>query len=178
MVLVLTSCSANKQQVGRDTVKLKFKLTAKHVIRKATTSIYIAKYTINVPKKGLVKHGHIYTGDSDEEYQIHYSDSSIIYISNDEWNGSALQNKNLLDIGASRHHRQHLFDTLYFNGIQTNGLCWADKVLGELGIGYLNVNSESKQKYDHALNTIQLICIRKKLNMFFLKRMFRKRVPN
>ena len=106
-------------------------------------------YIIEVPKGGrLIKADYEFTGDFHMEYRIYYSDSSIFYIGNSNWTGSKLNIANRFNIGIEGINKKHENDSLYFSGIQKDGRYWKEEFLGDIIVGYINVNPEKK------LNTI------------------------
>ncbi|MFN9500756.1 MAG: hypothetical protein ACK57K_05505 [Chryseotalea sp.] len=113
-------------------------------------------FFMDVPKKGkLLKGDELITGDYHTEYRISYPDSSIIYITNDEWSGSILNVNNLGKIGINAYHKKHLLDTLDHRGKQSNGKFWRDYVIGKLVVGYINVPINRLSEFDKSLESIR-----------------------
>ena len=113
------------------------------------------KFYIDVPKNGKLKKEKDYTGDFHTEYRIIYPDSSVVYITNDTWNGSRLNYENLMQIGVDSYSKEHLYDTLKYEGVQNDGLYWKDYVLGEIVVGYVNCPKRKKNEYDNVINTLR-----------------------
>lgn len=111
-------------------------------------------YHIKVPLGGDLNRD-VITGDFHTEYRIIYPDSSIIYITNDEGRGSPLNFENLYNIGIQDYHKQHLLDTLNYEGQQDDGRFWKVNVVGEIVVGYLNVIEEKKQQFDESLFSLR-----------------------
>ena len=93
------------------------------------------------------------------ENQYLYHDSSIFYISDF---GSSLNEENIRICGHAIekgtyiwHHRYSTKDTLTLNGKDQNGLFWKEIVIGQLNVGYINVNAKKKPSFDKALNSLK-----------------------
>lgn len=108
-----------------------------------------------MPKGGSLDNREILTGDYHTEYCVLYPDSSIIYITNDESRGSALNFKNRVSSGLDLYRKEHLMDTLSNTLLQNDGRYWSETVLGEIVVGYLNVPPNKKELYDKSLKTIR-----------------------
>jgi len=114
-------------------------------------------FFIDVPKNGkLLKGDELITGDYHTEYRISYRDSSIIYITNDEWSGSILNVNNLGKIGINAYHKKHLLDTLDHRGKQNNEKFWRDYVVGKLVVGYVNVPVNRLSEFDQSIESIRV----------------------
>lgn len=113
-------------------------------------------YFIDVPKGGkLLKGDALITGDYHTEYRLTYPDSSIIYITNNEWRGSSLNFVNLSEVGITGYTKEHLLDTLDNSGKQRDGKYWREHVVGQVVVGYINVPPDKKSEYDKALATLR-----------------------
>jgi hypothetical protein len=113
------------------------------------------KYSMKIPKsdsisfqllKNLGGHGY--------GFQFIYSDSSIIYYSND-W---ALMTPNY-----TNYHKMNLtpfgnrlidLDTV-IAGKQSNGLNWKEIINDGSMVGYINVSNKNKEFYEHSIFSIQ-----------------------
>ena len=112
-------------------------------------------FYLDIPKGGYLDNRKTLTGDYHSEYRFVYSDSSIIYITNDESRGSTLNFKNRVDSGIDFYQKKHLLDTLSHTSLQKDGRSWKETVVGEIVVGYINVSSDKKELYDKALATIR-----------------------
>jgi hypothetical protein len=112
------------------------------------------KYAIKIPKSDSTFHTLIKTlGGHGIGFQLMYTDSSIIYFSND-WaiatpNYNNYQKIDLNTIGS----RLIDLDTVMF-GIQSNGLNWKEIISDNSFIGYLNVSNKNKELYDQSISSI------------------------
>ncbi|TKG87526.1 hypothetical protein EYV94_28175 [Puteibacter caeruleilacunae] len=112
-------------------------------------------FFINVPPDGQMICDETFTGDYHKECRIIYKDSSIIYLSNDEWRGSSLNTINKIKDGIDGYTKEHLWDSLYFEGQQNDGRFWKECVLGEIVVGYVNCPLEKKEMFDISLKTLR-----------------------
>lgn len=116
-------------------------------------------YTSKVPK-GFTLKTYKADGESGIENQYLYSDSSMLYISDF---GSSLNEQNIRNEGYASKKFEYImqegsstYDTLILSGKNANGLYWKEIVMGNLYIGYLNVNLEKKSAFDNALETFKI----------------------
>ena len=112
-------------------------------------------FFMDVPKGGKLDNREVLTGDYHSEYRMVYEDSSILYITNDEWRGSALNFQNLADVGINGYNKEHLLDTLNNQGKQKDGNYWREVVLGEIVVGYVNVPPDKQELFNKALSSIR-----------------------
>ena len=113
-------------------------------------------YLLDVPKGGkLLKGDARITGDYHTEYRITYPDSSVLYITNNEWGGSRLNSNNLYAIGITGYSKKHLLDTLNNEGKQPDQKYWRECIMGDIVIGYVNVPFSKKGEYDKVLSTLR-----------------------
>lgn len=113
-------------------------------------------YLFNIPKGGSIYKEYAPPGDRYYvEYRVSYADSAIIYISNNNWNGSRINYKNRYDIGTKDIVRKEN-DTLYLGGVQKNGKYWKENISNEITVGYFGVSKAGKEKFDKALNSVRV----------------------
>lgn len=117
-------------------------------------ALEIKTYSLTVIKDQIVKRGEIVTGNSFEEYRVVFSDSSIIYLNNDEMSGSPLNFNNRYKLGITSYNRKQLLDTLDNFGQQSDGRYWREKILGDVVVGYINVREGNRAGYDSILATL------------------------
>lgn len=95
----------------------------------------------------------------DNSYEVFYvySDSSIIFFSNNKWSGS--QNNILNRIESKLQDtitfKKSLTDSIYLSNAQKDGKLWKENVLNDVIIGYKNVYPQDKQKFDAAIKSIK-----------------------
>lgn len=114
-------------------------------------------YILEIPKRGKIDKNAVLTGDYKSEYRIIYPDSSIIYITNDEWNGSRLNIQNRMAIGINGYTKKTLTDTIEVHGVQENGRYWKELILNDIVVGYYNLPEEHKQLFDEVLTKIKRV---------------------
>ena len=131
---------------GFDIIKFKEKL---YIGGKTISQAYL----ISVPKGGILRK--VPTGDSFKEYRISFSDSSIVYITNDNWSGSRLNFENRYNNNIKTINKKSENDTLILVGVQGNGRLWKEKFVGDIVVGYFNVKPEEKEKFDQSLSTVR-----------------------
>lgn len=146
IIFFINSCASNKSSLeGFTIVRFKEKIPVGDKLNEQ-------HYLMDVPKGGLLKKfqsGHIAT-----EYQITYPDSSIIYITNEEWSGSRINWLNR-DRAKLLNAPKSLGDTLQLYGIQDIGLNWRDNFMGEIVVGYANVPASRLHLFEQALMTLR-----------------------
>lgn len=110
------------------------------------------------------------SGDNENENRYIYPDSSIIYIT--DFNCSILNFENIKSVGDSLANERlmglHLksaiskvinedfhYDIIKLEGISSNELYWKDKRIEYISIGYVNVSSDEKSRFDDALESLK-----------------------
>src|SRR5260221_7582170 len=145
---VFVACS---DKINREFKLIKFNET----IEQGSKSIPL-NLTIEVPKGGKLRKGtYDFTGDYHVEYRITYPDSSILYIGNSNETGSRLNIVNRVSVGINALYKDHPLDSLYFDGMLNNGMCWKENILGDFILGYVNVPYDKKKEFDKALLTVR-----------------------
>jgi hypothetical protein len=109
-------------------------------------------FQLKIPNGGVLQK--LRDMDGYDEYRINYSDSSVIYITNNSWSGSRLNYKNRFDAGIKTISRSEN-DTLRINGVQQNGRLWEERFVGQVVVGYVNLKPKNKTVFDEALSTLQ-----------------------
>jgi hypothetical protein len=153
IIIILSgfACATNRKVSGtmKDVVWFKAKLPY-------GTRTITQYYKLTVPRGGKLKKGsYDFTGDYHLEYRIVYPDSSILYIGNDNWRGSKLNVVNRVSIGVRAISRKNEHDSLFFDGIQSNGRCWRENILGDIIVGYVNVHADDKAKYEQSVQSVR-----------------------
>jgi len=111
-------------------------------------------YTVLLPKEGKKEKHYPHNDEIYTEFLVKYKDNSIFYISNDIWNISNVNARNLMDVGINGYSKKAILDTISYNGIQKDGKFWKEITLGEIIIGFSNVPEERKFAFDKAINSI------------------------
>jgi len=109
-------------------------------------------YILDVPygyKLTTVKDDHGF-----KEYRMVYPDSSVIYITNDNKSGGAINTVKAEKYGDGIYLKILSSDTLNINGIKSEKY-WREQKINNIVIGYLNVPPNKKEQYDQALSTIR-----------------------
>ena len=83
-----------------------------------------------------------------------YPDSSVIYITDDDKSGGSLNTVKAEQYGEEIYFKILSSDSLNIDGIR-HGLCWREKRVNKVVIGYLNVPLERKRIFDQALATFK-----------------------
>jgi hypothetical protein len=111
---------------------------------------------INIPKK-FKKEKHI--NDAFCEYRFTDKDKSVLYVSSDIYRGSKLNYENLYRIGINSYYpiKTNISDTIKNQGKDSKDLYWLEYVLGDVVIGYVNVDEKSKSKYDSIVSSLKKI---------------------
>jgi hypothetical protein len=91
------------------------------------------------------------------EYQFSYKNSSALYISTDVYSGSSLNSRNRQSLGIDIYRKSNIFDTIRNDGLQKNGRCWLEYILGDYVVGYVNVPVEQKEEFNQMVNSIQKV---------------------
>lgn len=81
-----------------------------------------------------------------------YPDSSIIYITNDDKSGGAVNTIKAEKYGDGIYLKILSADTL---GYWWNEKYWREQKKGQVVIGYINVPPDKREEYDQALATIR-----------------------
>ncbi len=94
--------------------------------------------------------------DHSLESRFTYDDESIIFLTNDKWSASRINDKNRLDkeVQDKILHRNATTDSIYLSGQQKDGRYWKENVLNDVVVGYLNVPKERKAEFDRAIASI------------------------
>lgn len=146
IVLVYVSCSSSSKVTSRIKTYL-FQMTTV-----SSDFENEQKIEIQLPKGKKTKiyphNGKVYI-----EYQISYPDKSIFYVTNDIWNGSRLNVKNLVQIGINGHTKERLLDTISYSGGETN--FWKEQFIGDIVVGYNNASNSRKSEFEKAIKSIK-----------------------
>lgn len=119
-------------------------------------------YSTNVVKaKAMIPKGfnkEIIEAGQDTEYRFLYSDSSLIYITDEK--GTPIINYKNIDSDSIAIQKSFLAlmenDTLTLQGQDKSGKYWKNKKLKEISIGYLNVPENRKEDFDKAISSIKI----------------------
>jgi len=88
------------------------------------------------------------------EYHALYPDSSIIFITDDNTSGSALNRYKLQKYGRDIALRINVSDTLTLEGIQSDKRYWKEKKIDKVVIGYMNIPKEKIAIFDKVLSSL------------------------
>jgi hypothetical protein len=100
---------------------------------------------------------HLAAGGEWDLYEYVYSDSSIIYFTNDENGGLNYSNITNQKNGYSKLFNINMtHDSLTFQGLDSDKLYWKYIFLGKSGIGYLKVSDKRKSEFDQILNNVKI----------------------
>jgi hypothetical protein len=110
------------------------------------------KYFMEVPSgyklsKATDDHGYI-------EHRFIYPDSSIIYITNDDKSGGAINTIKAKEYGEGIYLKILSNDTLDINGVEDERY-WREQKANKIVFGYINVLPDKKEQYDKVLATIR-----------------------
>jgi len=111
-----------------------------------------SKYLLNVPSGYELREVTDYHGL--KEYRLVYPDSSIIYITDDDKSGGAVNTIKAEKYGDGIYLKILSADTLDIDGMK-NERYWREQKKGKVVIGYINVPPDKKERYDQALATIR-----------------------
>jgi hypothetical protein len=144
ILAIIFSCSAQK-----DFVKIKYQ---NNFLTNSKSKPFKKKvFVLKIPNKfAIIKE------DYNPEYKevvYKYSDSSIIYITDNNLSGSSLNGSNKLSIGIEIISKK-LNDTIELSGKQKDNKCWKESFFDEIVIGYLNVPENKKVEFDKAIASI------------------------
>ena len=89
-----------------------------------------------------------------KELWILFSDSALVYLSTEFFDGSTLNVANRFHSNVPRKRTGYL-DTLRSKGSQSNGLLWREDILAEIVVGYINVPPDKEEHYDKILATLR-----------------------
>lgn len=106
---------------------------------------------MNIPKSA--KFSEITAGGEGKEYQYHYPDSSIIYIT--DITGKGTINEPLINKDKSDYNKRFSSDTASFEGMMNNKNYWKEVKYFGLFYGYSNTPPNKKQMYDSILTSIK-----------------------
>ena len=110
------------------------------------------KYIMEVPlgyKLSKVTDDHRYI-----EHRFIYPDSSIIYITNDDKSGGAVNTIKAKEYGEGVYLKILSSDTLNISGNEADKY-WREQKDNKIVIGYINVPPDKKEQYDKALATLR-----------------------
>lgn len=153
ILLFVVGCSSaqiNNDQIKTKVIKLDFEQCLLDDKEYNQIRIEVMK---GFKKKKVVKHGFC-------EYQLWYKDSSVFYVSTDIYSGSRLNYENLYQIGIDTYAKSRSLnpvDTILNSGEQINDHYWLEYVMGDVVIGYVNVNSEKKKIYDQLMKSLKRV---------------------
>lgn len=140
---MVCSCTSTK-----NTTNLKFK--GFNNLNKSNYS-----YVFRVPKGYEINL--IEGGNEWKEKQFKYSDSSILYINNE--NGVPTINyENITSdtLSAKDSFLSNTFpDTLTMSGVDAQGKYWKNKKYKEINIGYVNVSKEKLKEFDKVVSSLK-----------------------
>jgi hypothetical protein len=110
------------------------------------------RYSMEVPlgyklSKTTDDHGYI-------ENRLLYPDSSIIYITNDDKSGGAVNAIKVKEYGQGIYLKILSSDTLDISGNEA-GKYWREQKVNKVVVGYINVLPDKKEQYDKALATLR-----------------------
>lgn len=112
-------------------------------------------FYMDVPAGGRIDNRSTLTGDFHKETRIIYSDSTILYITNNFESGSRANFENRYNSGFRSLAKKYPADTLNIEGVQINGRWWREHYCQYIVVGYSNVLSVNKKKYDYVLSTLR-----------------------
>jgi len=128
---------------------------------KATQESSVSYSTNSIKAKAILPKGftkEIIEAGQNTEYRFLYSDSSIIYITDEK--GTPTINYKNIDNDSIAIQKSFLAsmenDTLTLQGKNELGKYWKNKKLKEISIGYLNVSENRKADFDKAISSIKM----------------------
>lgn len=128
---------------------------------KTTQESSISYSTNSIKAKAILPEGftkEIIEAGQNTEYHFLYSDSSIIYITDEK--GTPTINYKNIDNDSIAIQKSFLAsmenDTLTLQGKNELGKYWKNKKLKEISIGYLNVPESRKADFDKAISSIKM----------------------
>lgn len=156
-ILFYSSCSSSRAIIEKTYETIHYKE------KKIVGGVFVRlNYLFDIPKGSRIHKEYSVPGDDYAvEYRLTYPDSTTLYISSSTLNGSRLNYENRFNAGIKRLARSQN-DTLHLGGIQKNGKYWRENVSDEIIAGYINVDKQSREKFDKALASVRLA--RKKYN--------------
>lgn len=110
------------------------------------------KYLMDVPKGYEL---YIVTDGHERELRFVYPDSSVIYITNDDKSGGAINTMKSKEYGEGIYLKILSSDTLDISGNDT-GKYWREQKKDKVVIGYINARPSLKEKYDKVLTTLRI----------------------
>lgn len=110
------------------------------------------KYLMDVPKGYEL---FVVTGGHERELRFVYPDSSVIYITNDDKSGGAVNTVKAKEYGEGIYLKILSSDTLDISGNDA-GKYWREQKENKVVIGYINVQPGLKEKYDKVLTTLRI----------------------
>lgn len=149
IILINFNCSTHNNVFLKNYVKLDFK--------DCNNEVNLYDYIqINIKRDFKIKK---IVNDAFCEYRLTNKDESILYVSSDIYRGSRLNYKNLYKIGIDGYYPKSTInsDTIRNHGLDSKNQLWAEYVLGDVVIGYVNVPIENKEKYDLILSSLKRI---------------------
>ncbi len=143
---------------------MKFKLVTLLMVIfscKSTQDVNITYQTNSIKAKAEIPDNftkEIIEKGQDIEYRFSYSDSSMIYITDES--GTPELNYNNIDNDSTAIQKSFLAsmenDTLTLQGKDKLGRFWKNKKLKSISIGYLNVPEARKSEFDKAISSIKI----------------------
>ena len=128
---------------------------------KSTQESGISYSTNTIRAKAVFPEGftkEIVEAGQNTEYHFLYSDSSVIYITDEK--GTPTINYKNIDNDSIAIQKSFLAsmenDTLTLQGKDKLGRYWKNKKLKEISIGYLNVPESRKADFDKAISSIKI----------------------
>lgn len=90
------------------------------------------------------------------EYQFLLEDGAFFYASTDIYNGSKLNSENLFEIRKEVYfkNRSLATDTIINYGVNNNK-CWAEHILGNVVLGYVDVDIKDKDIFNEIILTFE-----------------------
>ena len=113
-------------------------------------------YLIDIPQKGLKNIERVDTKLGNQNVYVTYEDSSIIYISCNVILGDEINAAKRFSSGIVYQERSPFQDTLINEGLYSGNYYWKECILGNVVIGYTDVEQKLKSKYDSTLNSFRL----------------------
>lgn len=143
---IFLSCSSNpRTDKPHNTKKYKIKL-----LDYESDYTKIKTHTIELPNGARKLEIYPHNDRIFKEYQFHFPNNAIFYVSNDIINGSQLNKSNLIDVGIQGYQKQDLLDTISNSGLMNVDKYWKEQIIGDLVCGYINANSEYKLIFEES----------------------------
>ncbi|HNS12469.1 MAG TPA: hypothetical protein PKM97_07605 [Bacteroidia bacterium] len=113
-----------------------------------------AVYTLQIPKGYKL---FTWTGDHVRQQEYWYSDSSVIYLTNN-LGSNAINESNIRQQEGAYAKRFQAFlsnDTITLSGVDSIGKYWKEVKLQKICLGYAGVENEKLEIFERALTLIQ-----------------------